>query len=279
MISVPKTYVPGTSLVHRTDPRVKLILLLAYSVTLFLVGTWAGIALCAAVFFAVVACSGLSLGRLAKILIPLYFILFFTLLFNAFYFGSAAETFSVGTLQGGYFTSAAPVLVAGNLYFTAAGLERGFFYVVRIALLAMGGLVISYTTQAENLTRGLASLMSPLRKLRVPVDDLAMMLTVALRFIPLSVEELQQVRLAQMARYASFETGGPVARVKAWGPVMVPLFVNLFRRAGTLAEALECRCYGAEASQTSLYETRLQGRDWAVLVFGLAFCLVMAVLL
>lgn len=279
MISVPKTYVPGTSLVHRVDPRVKLVLLLAYSVTLFLVGTWVGMALCALAFFAVVANSGLSVSKLAKTLIPLYFILFFTLLFNAFYFGSSAGTFSVGALEGGCFASVAPTMVAENLYFTPAGLERGLFYVVRIALLAMGGLVISYTTQAENLTRGLASLMGPLRKLRVPVDDLAMMLTVALRFIPLSVEELQQVRLAQMARYASFETGGPVARVKAWGPVMVPLFVNLFRRAGTLAEALECRCYGACEQQTSLYEETLRLKDWAVLGVGLAFCVVMGVFL
>lgn len=265
---------------HRLDPRAKLALLVMFSVCLFLVDTWAGMGLCALLFLAMVAVAKLPLGQLAKTLVPLYFILAFTLVFNALTLNpQAVESYGVGGLSGGFFDGSAPVVLWGSLAFVPGGLERGAFYVVRIALLCMAGLVLAYTTESERLTMGLEYLLRPLQKLGLPTQDLSMMLTVALRFIPLSVEELQQIRMAQMARGASFETGGPVQRVKAWGPVMVPLFVNLYRRAETLAFALDARCYGAEPVQTSMRTLHLAAFDWVALVAGSAACVALAVLL
>lgn len=231
-------------------------------------------------FVAMIVVSRLSVGALAKTLVPLYFILVCTLLFNALSFNAdAVEAYGVGGLSGGFLENAAPVSLIGSLVFVPSGFERGMFYVVRIALLCMAGLVLAYTTESERLTAALEFILRPLRALGIPTQDISMMLTVALRFIPLTVEELQQIRMAQLARNASFGVGGPVARVKAWGPVMVPLFVNLYRRAETLAFALDARCYGARDERTTMGVLRFAASDWVLLAGGVFVCIAVSVLM
>lgn len=280
MQTVNQTYVPGTSLVHTLDPRVKLALLVMYSVCLFMVDTWWGMAVCVILFATTIAVSRLPLGILAKALIPLYFILAFTLIFNSLTFNpDAVSSYGLGGLSGGFLQTWAPVALVGDLVFIPPGMERGLFYVFRIGLLCMAGLLLSYTTEAEKLTRALDFYLKPLQIFGVKTQDLSMMLTVALRFIPLTLEELQQLRMAQKARYASFDSGSVLERVKAWGPVLVPLFVNMYRRAETLALALETRCYGLMARRTYRCALTCGAKDWSCLIVGVVLLAAVAVVM
>lgn len=238
------TYIPGTSPVHRADARVKIALLLAYSITLFLVDTWAGLAICAAGFGVALAASRISAGRCLALGVPVYVLAAFTALFAA----------------------AGPV-----------GLERGCFYAARIVLLVAGSFVITFTTTSTQLNDALRSLMRPLGAVGVPVGDIATTLSLALRFIPVSAAELAQVHDAQLARGASFGAGGLWARLRAWQTVLIPLFVGLFRRADVLAVAMDARCYGAPGrARTSLSHARFTRGSAAVLVAGLAACTALA---
>jgi energy-coupling factor transport system permease protein len=145
-------------------------------------------------------------------------------------------------------------------------------------LLVVGTSLLTLTTSPVALTDALERLMRPLERLRVPVGDVAMMLTVALRFIPTTAEEAEKVVLAQAARGARFDSGGPVRRARAYVPVLVPLFVNLFRRADELAVAMESRCYRGGRGRTRLHESRLRGVDWTVMLVGAAVMIGGAVL-
>lgn len=151
----------------------------------------------------------------------------------------------------------------------------GLFYAVRILLILFASFVVTFTTTATQLTNAFASLLAPLRVVRVPVDDIAMMLSIALRFIPLTADELTRVRNAQLLRGASFENGSLWQRISAWQTVFVPLIVGLFRRADALAEAMEARCYGA-GRRSCLHEARFAPSQALVLVCGVAVCMVIA---
>jgi len=234
-------YVPGDSPVHRLDARVKIGLTLSYTIALFAVSGWLGLALAACVVLGAVALSRVPWRLVARGLRPIAWLMLFTVV-------------------------------------QAAGLSRGLFFASRIVLLVLGTSLVTLTTSPVALTDAIALLLGPLRVLRVPVDDVATMLSIALRFMPTTAEEAERIVVAQTARGARFDEGGPVKRARAWIPVLVPLFVNLFRRADDLAVAMESRCYRGEG-RTRLREWRLRAVDWFILVAGIALAGALAILL
>ncbi|MEF9926125.1 MAG: energy-coupling factor transporter transmembrane component T [Raoultibacter sp.] len=275
------TYIPGHTPVHACDARVKLAVLLAYSVTLFFVHTWTGILVCAALFALTVLVARLPLARLLKLLIPVYFILAFTLIFNSFALDAASlgHSYGLGVVSAGFLEGAQPLTLFGTFCFVPAGFARGCFYSLRIVLLVLASLVVTYTTTSNALIDALQSFLRPLRALHVPADDIATMFSIALRFIPVTAEEFSRVHAAQWARGSSFDEGSLWSRLRAWQTVLIPLFVGLFRRADTLAIAMESRCYGAEATRTQLHPCAFTPRSAAVLACGVAVCVLVAVLL
>lgn len=277
------SYIPGTSPIHACDARVKIVLLAMYSVMLFLVDTWAGLVLCSALFAAAAVSSRIPLRRFFALLVPVYVLAAFAVIFNGFAFdvGQAAPGAAPPLLgqEPGLFGSLPPVALVGSFGLVPAGLARGCFFAVRIVLLVTASLVVTYTTTSTALTDALADFLRPLRRLRVPVDDIAMVFSLALRFIPVTAEEFGRVHDAQQARGASFTEGGLWERLRAWQTVLIPLFVGLFRRADALAVAMDARCYGAQPHRTSLHDRRLAGRSLAVLAAGLALCIAVVVLL
>lgn len=280
MLPTLTTYLPRNSAVHRADARVKIVLLFAYSVALFFVDTWAGLGLFAAAFVLAFAASRLPAGRLLAALVPLYVILFFTWAFNAFAFNPQenvnAYGYGVGRAAAGTFAQADPLYLTSSFAFLPGGCVTGCFVVVRILLLTLASFVVAYSTPSTQLVGAVSRFLSPLRHLRVPVDDVAMVFSVALRFIPLLAQEAEGIRLAQQARGAHFEDGGFWTKLKAWGAVFIPLLVNLYRRAERLGYAFEARCYGAASMRTTLHPMHMTRQDVLTLTSGLAFCIVVA---
>lgn len=254
-------YVPAESPVHRLDPRVKIVVTGAFTAALFLVDSWAGMAAVAVVAVAAVAISGVSLRLAARGLLPIVWLLGFTLIFNALWPAMRSQN----------------LLVLGPLRLDEAGLLRGLFFAVRIVVLVLGTSLVTLTTSPVALTDALSSLMRPLRYVRVPVDDAAMMLSIALRFIPTTAEEAERIVIAQTARGAAFDSRGPIRRARAWAPVLIPLFVRLFKRADDLALAMESRCYRG-LGRTRLRELAMRGQDWAVLAGGVTLAALLGIL-
>jgi energy-coupling factor transport system permease protein len=254
-------FVPGDSAVHRLDPRTKLGLTLAFTVLLFSSRGWLGLAVGAAIAVIVVGVSRVPWRLAARGLVPIMWLLAFTLVANGLVWGSGPA-----------------VLRLGSLGVSGAGLARGAFFAVRITLVVLGTSVVTLTTSPVALTDALTRLMRPLRFVGVPVDDVAMMFSIALRFIPTTAEEADKIVVAQTARGARFDEGGPVRRVRAWVPVLVPLFVNLFRRADDLAVAMESRCYTG-VGRTRLHVLQMRAVDWVVLGLGVTATLAAVILL
>ncbi|MGI6590811.1 MAG: energy-coupling factor transporter transmembrane component T family protein [Eggerthellaceae bacterium] len=283
MPTVLLTYLPRRSAVHRTDARVKIVVLFAYSIGLFFVETWAGIALYLAGFMLVCACSKLPARRLLAALVPLYAILFFTWLFNAFTLDPShvAEGYSYGApaSTAGPFAGMGPITIVGSLAFLPAGCATGCFVILRILLLTLASLVVAYSTPSTQLVGAIARFLGPLRRLRVPVDDVAMVLSLALRFIPLFAQEADSIRLAQLARGAHFDDRGFWSALKAWGSVFIPLIVSLFRRAERIGQAFDARCYGAAPVRTRLHDASMTSDDAAILCVGLLGCAACSLLL
>lgn len=256
-------YVPLDSPVHRLEPRVKIGLLAAFVAALFTADAWTGLAACAGVLALAVAASRVPPRILLRGVRTVMFLVTFTVAVQALRWNPA--TVSLARL--------------GPLALDAAGLSRGLFFGSRILVLVVGTSLLTLTTTPVRLTDALERIMRPLRHVRVPVGDIATMLSIALRFIPTTAEEAEKVILAQASRGARFDRGGPVRRAKAFIPVLVPLFVNLFRRADDLATAMDARCYRGGEGRTRLRESRMRAADWAVLgCVGAAFVAV-AVLL
>jgi energy-coupling factor transport system permease protein len=263
-VSVPVPfgqYVPGDSPVHRLDPRAKLGLALAFTVVVFSAHGWAAMGVAALATGGVIAISGVPWRIVARGLVPILWLLVFTLAVNSLLWRPVTAMLMVG-----------PVGLSGP------GLSRGLFFSARIVLLVLGTSLVTLTTSPVALTDALSRLMRPLRFVRVPVDDVAMMFSIALRFIPTTAEEAEKIIVAQTARGAVFDRGGPVARAKAWVPVLVPLFVNLFRRADNLAIAMESRCYTGQG-RTRLHEPKMRSTDWLTLVVGVTAALAAVILL
>ena len=244
-------FFPGSSPIHRLDPRTKLVMLVVYIVALFMAKSWVSYGVCFAFLAICIAVSDIPLKAIVRGMKPLVFILVFTGVLNIFFTGG--ETVLVSFL---------------GISITLEGLVRAFFMVIRILLMITCTFLLTYTTAPISLTDGLESLMSPLKKIRVPVHELSMMMCIALRFIPTLIEETDKIMSAQKARGADFETGKLMDRVKALIPILVPLFISAFRRADELATAMECRCYQGGAGRTKMKLLRFARGDLYAFCIG-----------
>ena len=251
-------YYPANSVVHALDPRVKILLLIAYIVGVFLVPDLTGFAL--VVLFLLFSCrlSKLPVRILFKGLKPLRFILIFTFILNLFFTGGETA-----------------LLNLGFAVLTREGLINALRYSLRLVFLVLGSSLLTLTTAPVTLTDGLERLLSPLKVIHFPAHEMAMMMTIALRFIPTLLEEADKIMKAQSARGADFESGRLFQRARAMVPLLVPLFVSAFRRAGDLAMAMEARCYHGGEGRTRLHVLKMQRRDWlAILVTAVFLALV-----
>ncbi len=238
-------FFPGTSIIHRLDPRTKLIALIVYIIALFSAGSWVSYGVTLVFLVACIAISQIPLKAFIRGMKPLVLILIFTGILNLF------------------FTTGETVLVqVWKITITLEGVMRAVFMVGRILMLISGTFLLTYTTSPISLTDGLESLLSPLKKLRMPVHELSMMMCIALRFIPTLIEETDKIICAQKARGAGFETGRIMQRIKALVPILVPLFISAFRRADELATAMECRCYHGGDGRTKMKLLRLKRFDY-----------------
>ena len=245
-------FFPGDTLIHRLDARVKLVMVILFIVELFLVKTLCGFALMGVLLALAVAISKVPPKMMLRSLKPLLLLLAFTSVLNLFY------------------TKGDPLFTIWKLTASWQGLELALFMMLRISLLIMASSLLTYTTSPIMLTDGMERLMGPLKALHVPVGELAMMMTIALRFIPLLVEETDKIMSAQKARGADFESGGVLKRAKALIPILVPLFVSSFRRADELAVAMECRCYHTSGPRSRLKVMKMCFRDYVALAVMLA---------
>ncbi|MBQ3880818.1 MAG: energy-coupling factor transporter transmembrane protein EcfT [Oscillospiraceae bacterium] len=249
-------YFPGESVIHRMDPRVKIIVTILFIVTLFLAEGPISYGLMVLATIAIILISRINLKVILRSMKPLLFIIIFTALLNMFYSGGEREIFHVWILR-----------------LTWEGLERAIYMVLRITILVVGTFVLlTYTTSPIRLTDGIESLLRPLQKIHLPVHELAMMMTIAMRFIPTLVEETDKIISAQKARGADFESGNLIQRAKAMIPILVPLFVSAFRRADELAVAMECRCYHGGEGRTRMKELKMGAVDYGSLIVFALLC-------
>ncbi len=251
-------YFPGNSPVHRLDPRTKIVLLIFYIVALFSASNWVsyGVVFC---FLAVsIAISRVPLKAILNGMKPLVMILIFTGILNIFFTVGEKVVFKLWVI---------------TVYWE--GIIRAVFMMLRIIMLITGTFLLTYTTSPIALTDGLESLLGPLKKIHLPVHELAMMMCIALRFIPTLIEETDKIMSAQKARGADFESGNLIARVKALIPILVPLFISAFRRADELATAMECRCYQGGEGRTKMKLLRYKLLDFKT--FGIGILLLVAV--
>ncbi len=244
-------YFPGKTPIHRLDPRTKLLLLVIYMVALFCAKWFVSYALVLVFLITATAVGRIPLRSMTRGLKPMLIFIILTAVLNLFYTREGRLLFEWKFI---------------HIY--TKGVETAFFMVLRIMMLICGTFLLTYTTSPIALTDGLESLLSPLKKLKVPVHELAMMMSIALRFIPTLIEETDKIMSAQKARGADFETGSLVRRAKALIPILVPLFVSAFRRADELATAMECRCYHGGEGRTRLKVLRFASMDYVALAIG-----------
>ena len=244
-------YFPGDTIAHRLDPRTKILLVVLYIVALFCANSLLAYGILALVLAVCVRVSHVGLKSLVRGLKPVVFIIVFTGVLNLF------------------FTPGDHTLVEwGVLRITETGARNALFMVLRIMLLIMGTFLMTYTTSPISLTDGLERLLNWMKKFHVPVHELAMIMSIALRFIPTLIEETDKIMSAQKARGADFESGSIIQKAKALIPILVPLFVSAIRRAEELATAMECRCYHGGEGRTKLHVLQYAGRDYAALALG-----------
>ncbi len=240
-------FFPGNSLLHRMDPRIKLALTFAYIIVIFVPQNWVGLGVAVAFLALCVRLSHIPPRILLKGLKPVLPLLIFTSLINMFY------------------VDGRPLFSFWIFSVSAEGIYTAVFIALRILCLIAASSLLTYTTSPTTLTDALERLMNPLRFLRVPVHEIAMMMTIALRFIPTLIEETDKIMAAQKARGADMESGNLLQRVRALIPVLVPLFVSSFRRAYDLATAMECRCYHGGEGRTRMKQLRMSARDYVAL--------------
>ena len=250
-------FFPGSSVIHKLDPRMKLIIMIAFVVGLFLAKTDTAYAFCLLCTVLLVAISRIRLSVIIKGMKPIVFVVLLTAVFNLFLVKGEGE----------------PLLDWWIISIYAEGVAYAVMMAVRIVCIITGtSVLLTYTTSPIALTDGLERLLSPLKKIKVPVHDFSMMMTMALRFIPTLVEETDKIMNAQKARGASFSTGGLIKRAKALIPVMIPLFISSFHRAEELATAMECRCYRGDVGRTRMTRLKTAPRDWLALLAVALFC-------
>lgn len=240
-------YYPTDSIIHRLDPRVKLIGTLVFLVSLFLFPGFSGYILATIVLVSVIKLSKVPFRFMIKGMKAILFILLITLVFNLF--------LTPGT-----------VLVQWWIFkITKEGVFQALRMGIRLSYLVIGSSIMTLTTTPNQLTDGLEKLLGPLKKIHVPVHEISMMMSIALRFIPILMEETDKIMKAQIARGADFETGGIIKKVKNMVPLLVPLFISAFRRANDLAMAMEARCYHGGEGRTQMKPLIYKKRDYVTL--------------
>lgn len=246
-------YYPGNSFIHRLDPRVKIMATIIYIVSLFVVDDFLGFAVAFAGLAGIIAVSKVPLKFILRGLKPVFLIISFTFIINMF------------MVKG-------EVLISvGFLTITKEGLRTAVFMAVRLVILIIGSSLLTLTTKPISLTDGIEALLSPFKRFGLPAHELAMMMTIALRFIPTLLEETDKIMKAQQARGADFESGNIIRRAKALIPILVPLFISAFRIAQDLAMAMEARCYGGNIKRTRMNGMKFMSRDIAASLIFVGF--------
>lgn len=250
-------YYPTESRIHRLDPRVKIVCTLLFLVSLFIQNSLLGYVIATLYLGVVIHLSKVPLKYIVKGLKPIVILLLFTVVMNLF------------LTQGG------EVLVQFWVFtISENGLRSSVFMAMRLMYLVAGSSIMTFTTSPNGLTDGMEKLLHPLNRVGVPVHEVAMMMSIALRFIPILLEETDKIMKAQMARGADFESGNIIQRAKAMIPILVPLFVSAFRRANDLAMAMEARCYHGGEGRTKMKPLRYKNRDKMAYVLTLIYLVV-----
>lgn len=237
-------YYPKESPIHQLDPRVKIVGTMVYMISMFCFHRLLGFLFAGFFLVCTVKKSNIPFSYMVKGLKPIVFLLFFTMVLNLF--------FADGQILWSW----------GMLKITIEGIRKAIFMGIRLSLLVLGASIMTYTTTPNRLTDGLENLLKPLNRLHVPVHEISMMMSIALRFIPILLEETDKIMKAQMARGADFETGGMIKKAKSMIPLLVPLFVSAFRRANDLAMAMEARCYRGGEGRTKMKPLKYQRTDY-----------------
>lgn len=253
-------YYPAESRIHRLDPRVKIVCTLLFLVSLFVQNSLLGYVIATIYLGVVIRLSKVPLKYIVKGLKPVVILLLFTVVMNLF------------------LTRSGEILVHFWVFtITEGGLRTSVFMAIRLMYLVAGSSIMTFTTSPNGLTDGMEKLLHPLNKLNVPVHEVAMMMSIALRFIPILLEETDKIMKAQQARGADFESGNIIQRAKAMVPILVPLFVSAFRRANDLAMAMESRCYHGGEGRTKMKPLRYKSRDRMAYVLTLIYIVVIVV--
>lgn len=241
-------YFPGKSVIHRMDSRFKIVLDIFYVVMLFVADNFVSLAISGIFIFMAYAVSEIRFKMILKSLKPILPLIIFTGVLNLFF------------VKG----NGVPLVHWEFITIYWEGISTAIFMIVRVVCLIVGMSLLTYTTSPIVLTDAIERLLSPLAKLHLPVHELAMMMTIAMRFIPTLIEETDKIMMAQKARGADLDTGGLMKRAKALIPVLIPLFVSAFKRANELAMAMECRCYHGGKGRTRMRQLKATGLDFAV---------------
>ena len=247
-------YFPGNSLLHRFDPRSKILFTVLFIAAIFLCKGLVSYGITLLILLMMIGISKVQPRVFLKGMKPVVFSVVCTAILNLFY------------------TSGTVLWSWGILKITEEGIWKAGFMVLRILMLIACTLLLTYTTSPILLTDGLEKLLRPLKKLNFPVHELSMMMSIALRFIPTLIQETDKIISAQKARGADFDSGNLIQKAKALIPILIPLFISSFRRAEELAIAMECRCYHGDEGRTSLRQLRYAGRDYGLVVFSIALC-------
>lgn len=251
-------YYPTNSVIHRLDPRVKIVCTLAYLISLFLFKSVLGYAICTLFLIAVIRTSKVPFKFITKGLKPIILLLMMTTIFNLF------------------FTSSGKILVSiGFIKITEDGLRASVYMVLRLVYLIIGSSIMTLTTTPNELTDGIERLLRPLNKIKVPVHEIAMMMSIALRFIPILLEETDKIMKAQIARGADLESGNIIQKAKSMIPILVPLFVSAFRRANDLAMAMEARCYRGGDGRTKMKPLVYKKRDYIAYILTACYLVIL----
>ncbi|MEG1819600.1 MAG: energy-coupling factor transporter transmembrane component T [Oscillospiraceae bacterium] len=248
-------FFPGNSVLHRIDPRMKIVLTLAFIVIIFMCKNFFSLAVMVVALAVMVASSKISINLMLRGIKPILFIIVFTAVLNIFYTNTGRVLWEYSFIK-----------------ITTGGIYTAIFMAVRIICLIIASSLLTYTTSPTMITDGLERLLSPLKFMKSGVHTVAMMMTIALRFIPTLIEEFDKITNAQKARGADLETGGLIQRAKALVPIFIPLFVTSFRRAYELAFAMECRCYRGGEGRTRMKQMKLAMVDYASVITMIVIC-------
>lgn len=254
-------YYPANSPLHRLDPRVKIVCTLLYLVSLFLFRSVLGYVAATAFLFGIIKLSKVPFRYIVKGLKPIIMLLMITVVFNLFLTKTGDTLIKVWVLR-----------------ITDEGLRTAVYMAIRLIYLILGSSLMTFTTTPNALTDGIESLLKPLNKVKVPVHDIAMMMSIALRFIPILLEETDKIMKAQIARGADLESGNIIQKAKSMIPILVPLFVSAFRRANDLAMAMEARCYRGGDGRTKMKPLVYKRRDYVAYAVTIGY-VVLAVLI